>query len=209
MGVSNNVALWVAAALSIGLSAGGVAAVQAAPLTVVTVSAPAINCVFHVLCKVTVTDSVGNISIPGISGAARLQSRTFSAAVGTPGAGTKVYLYRVDLRQAIGFAECVAGMVINFGPVAKLPYKVGGPAQVFVIVSGGIGTIGLKLAEQDGDVITFEFSKLLCVGSTPGHGVSTFFFGLAAATAPKKVIATVFSVGSPPLVEVPARAPAH
>ena len=202
---------------SVGLSLAAMVMVLAArasagaePLAVVTVNAPAVNCVAHKSCKVKVTDSVGQVAAqPGLSGG-RLQSRTIAGAAGTPSTGKTLYLYRVDLANAWGSAECIAGMVLNFGPVTKLPYKKGGsPADVFVITSGGLGTVGLQSAQQDGDVITFAFSKLLCVGQKPGKGVSTFFFGLASATAPKPTTATVFSIGSPPFIEVPARAPSH
>ena len=40
----------------------------AAPLTVVNVSAPDINCVFETDCSVVVTDSVGNIALPNVDG---------------------------------------------------------------------------------------------------------------------------------------------
>ena len=182
---------------------------EAGSLSVVNVQAPLVNCVFHEACKVPVTDSVGNIPLPSLSGQARLQSRTIIGAAGTPGAGKTIYLYRVDLSNAWGSVECVAGMVVNFGPVTKLSYKLGSLADVFVITSGGLGTVGIKSAVQDDDVITFEFAKLLCVGQNPGNGVSTFFFGLASTTAPKTTTAEVFSIGSTPLVEVPARVPIH
>ena len=209
MGVSNDVAPWIVAALSIALLVGAPATVQAASLTIVTVSAPAVNCVFDATCKVTVTDSGGVIPLGIDSGTANLQSRPFPGGAGTPSAGKTIYLYRVDLRQAVGFVDCLVGMVINFGPVAKLPYNGGAPSDVFVITGGGLGTIGLKSAEQDGDVITFAFSKYVCVGAAPGTGASTFFFGLAAANAAKPTTATLFGFGSPGFVQTPARVPIH
>ena len=44
------------------LSSGG----NAQPLTIVEVSAPAINCVFNPACKITVSDTVGNILPPTV-----------------------------------------------------------------------------------------------------------------------------------------------
>src|SRR5947209_16244258 len=52
---------------------------------------------------------------------------------------------------------CLLGLVLNFGPVAKLPYKAGPLADVFVVTTGGLGTIGIKSAEKTGDIIEFEF----------------------------------------------------
>src|SRR4029077_10298557 len=130
----------------------------AQPLTVVEVNAPAVNCVFQPSCVITVTDTIGHIALPYIAtpGTAWLQSRIYPSAAGTPAAGKTGYVYRVSLTHASGRDACLLGLVLSFGPVVKLPYK--GPGQnadVFVITTGGLGTIGIKSAEQTGDVIEF------------------------------------------------------
>ena len=76
------------------------AAALATPLKAVTVAAPDVNCVFDPSCKLTVADTVGDISVPGVTGKAVLQSRTFSGAAGAPGEGLTGYDYRIDLTQA-------------------------------------------------------------------------------------------------------------
>jgi hypothetical protein len=186
---------------------------QAQKLTVVEVGAPAVNCVFHPSCTITVTDSVGHINLPNIEkpGTAWLQSRTYTGAPGTPGAGKTGYEYRVSLTEAAGSAECLGGLVLNFGPVAKLPYKGGALADVFVITTGGLGTIGLSSAERFGNVIVFEFSPQLCLDGAASIKNTTFFFGLAADTEPesKPIAAQIFAIGNPPLYEVEARVPKH
>jgi hypothetical protein len=188
---------------------------QAQKLTVVEVGAPAINCVFHPSCTITVTDSIGHINLPNIekAGTAWLQSRTYTGTPGTPGVGKTGYDYRVSLTEAAGTAECLGGLVLNFGPVAKLPYKGGGSplADVFVITTGGLGTIGLSSAEKFGDVIVFEFSPQLCLEGPANIKNTTFFFGLAADAepAPKPIAAQIYAIGSPPLYEVEARVPKH
>ena len=188
---------------------------QAQKLTVVEVGAPAVNCVFHPSCTITVTDSIGIIDLPYIekAGTAWLQSRTYTGAAGTPGAGKTGYEYRVSLTEAAGSADCLGGLVLNFGPVAKLPYKGGGGplADVFVITTGGLGTIGLSSAEKFVDVIVFEFSPQLCLEGPANIKNTTFFFGLAAAEAPapKPIAAQIFAIGSPPMYEVEARVPKH
>jgi hypothetical protein len=186
-------------------------AAEAEPLTVVEVGAPAINCVFNADCRVTVSDSIGALALPYIAtpGTAWLQSRTFAAQPGTPGAGTTAYEYRLSLTQASGSAECMGGLVLNFGPVTKLPYKNGALADVYVVTAGGLGTIGLKSAETFGNVIVFEFSKPLCLAGPPNDANTTFFFGLAAAAAPMAAKAHVFATGETPSYEVDARVPAH
>src|SRR6266852_6088651 len=77
---------------------------RAQPLTVVEVGAPAVNCVFHPSCTIMVSDSIGTIDLPYIAkpGTAWLQSRTYTGAPGTPGAGKTGYEYRVSLTEAAG-----------------------------------------------------------------------------------------------------------
>jgi hypothetical protein len=138
-----------------------------------------------------------------------LQSRTYTGMAGTPGAGLTGYEYRLSLTQASGSADCLGGLVINFGPVTKLPYKNNQLADVFVITSGGLGTIGLKSAEKFGNVIEFNFTKPLCLAGPPSDANTTYFFGLAAGATPQPIAAQIFSIGTPPLYEVDARVPAH
>jgi hypothetical protein len=182
----------------------------AAPLSVVKVAAPDINCVFETDCTIVVTDSVGNIPLPNITGTARLQSRTFTGQAGAPGAGKTGYEYRVDLTQAtaLGDVACVTALNVDFGPVTVLQYNKVGPADdVFVITKGGLGTIGLASAVQNRNIITFTFSQPVCAADTSGPGQTTFFFGLASIHTPKAITATIEAPGVFPDLNVKARAP--
>ena len=185
--------------------------VSAGPLTVVTVAAPGVNCVFSANCTITVTDSVGQLPLANLNtpNTAWLQSRTFTAAAGTPGAGKTGYEYRLDMTQASGSLECIGGIVVNFGPVAQLPYKNNQPSHVYVITQGGLGSIGLGDVEQDGDVITFNFAKFMCATEQKNAALTTFFFGLASINPPVPISAGVFATGIPPYFSIPARAPKH
>jgi hypothetical protein len=181
------------------------------PLTVVEVNAPAVNCVFQPSCVITVSDTTGPIALPYLKapGTAWLQSRIYPAAAGTPAAGLTGYVYRVSLTEASGSGECLAGLVLNFGPVAKLPYLPAQQADVFVVTSGGLGTIGIQSAKKSGDVIDFAFSKPLCVGGAPDIKNTTYFFGLASSAAPKHLNAQIYGFGQPPLYAVDARVPSR
>jgi hypothetical protein len=176
---------------------------QAAPLTVVDVGAPAINCVFNTSCVITVTDSVGNFTLPGDSGTGRLQSRTFDGAAGAPAAGKSGYDYRIDMTQmhAATAANCIGTLKVNFGPALTYAYKPGTPSQVFVVTTGGLGSTGPDTATLTGSVITFNFHTPVCPGQT------SYFFGLAsnnaAASSPAQMIPTP---GTGP-VTVDGRAP--
>ena len=179
------------------------------PLKVVNVGAPAINCVFDPSCTVTVTDTTAPIPIPA-GGTNFLQSRTFVGMPGAPANGLYVYEYRIDLRNALGitYIPCLSSMSIEFGPVVStLDYNGDGEAdQVYVITSGGLGSIGLASAEKEDNTITFTFSAPVCAGGHPGDGQSTFFFGLVSTQPPVNTTAKVKeTTGS--VYEVQARAP--
>lgn len=185
-------------------------AATAAPLTVVTVSAPAINCKFDTDCKITVNDSTANFTLSGTSGNAFLQSRTWpKGQAGTVGAGRFAYLYRLDLTQLAGLTAlpCVSKLSLDFGPVVALDYDGNGKADhVFVITKGGLGSVKPSSVDQVGNKITFNFATPVCAGSAPGKGETSFFFGLASAKTAKAVTATVTPTLGAPL-SLAARAP--
>jgi hypothetical protein len=195
-----------AAALLFGLPAA-----WAQPLIVAEVEAPAINCVFAPSCTIAVNDSVGFLPLPYLTApnTAFLQSRTVPGTPGTPTAGKAGYLYRISLTQAAGTADCLGGLVLNFGPALRLPFRPGHLADVFVITGGGLGTIGLKSATRFGDVIVFELAKSLCLAGGPDMHNTSFFFGLAGEASSMTTSAQIFASGNPPLYSVRARVPAH
>ncbi len=168
-------------------------AAAAAPLDVVTVVAPAINCKFDTACQITVSDSTAAIALPGATGSGFLQSRTFPPGEsGTAAAGLFGYEYRIDLRNLTGVtaAPCVSQLRLDFGPIALVDYDGDGNTdQVFVVTSGGLGSVGLSAADQAGDRITFTFNPPVCSGSSPGHGETTFFFGLSSTQPVRNVTA--------------------
>ncbi len=192
----------IAVAAAILTIASGAAA---ADLKVVEVSFPEVNCTFNPTCTITVSDTVGTIGLGLDDGNAILQSRTFTGAPGAPAAGKTGYMYRVDLTQGKGWVDCLVGLTVDFGPLVKQPYVKGSADlfDVFVGVKGGVGTVSIKSAEQDGAAITFMFAKPLCMGET------TFFVGLTAEKAPQSVSAGLFGYGSPPYHGVDARGPSH
>ncbi|HYH81710.1 MAG TPA: hypothetical protein VEX86_18030, partial [Longimicrobium sp.] len=139
----------------------------AAPLTLVNVSAPAINCVFNTSCSVTVSD----ITAP-MWGNGFLQSRTYQAAPGSPAAGMWVYQYRIDLTRVVGTTAIpqVTSVSVDFGPVVNsVDFNGDGSAgeQVFVVTGGGLGSVAPVSAIQVGRVITFTFSPPVAGGGSP------------------------------------------
>ena len=179
--------------------------------SVVNVGAPAVNCVYNTSCTIVVSDTIGNIPLPGISGTTRLQSRTFTGATGAPAATKHEFEYRSDLTQAVGVGSipCVSSLTFDFRPITKLPYIKGGPvADIYVVTSGGLGSVGIASADRVGNVTTIIFSKPICAGSSSAKGKTSYFFGLTAPTAPKMTTAQMQITGGA-LVNVPARVPTH
>lgn len=185
-------------------------AAHAQVLKVVEVGAPAVNCVFQTDCNIPVTDTTGNILLPTIpGGTAWLQSRTFAGEAGAPGVGTTGYEYRISMTQASGTSECIVSFTLNFGPHKPLPYKDNVNADVYVVTTGGLGTISLSKAERFGDVIEFTLNKALCANGAPNIANTTFFIGLAATAAPMHVNAQFAVTGKIPIYTADARVPTH
>jgi hypothetical protein len=167
-------------------------AAQATPLSFVNVNAPKFICVFDPNPNCTWADtgpgSVATFLPPPDLGKGILQSNTpIHGVAPAPGAGDWGYVYRVDLTNVRG-ANCVTRLALKFGPPVPLPYPPIPPpnpplADVFVVVQGGLGSVGLASVSQgngaSSNVILFTFAgKGVCPGA------SSFFFGLATKGPP-------------------------
>ena len=184
----------------------GLTGVHAAPLTVVNVGAPAVNCVFDPTCTTLVTDTTDTIALPGGAGTGFLQSRTFTGQPGSPAAGLFGYEYRIDLQGMMGitFVPCIDSLTIDFGPVVNtLDYNDNGAAddEVYVVTTGGVGTVAPVSADQVGNRVTFRFGPSVCARE------STYFFGLASTEPPREVTAQVHEIFLDTVLDIRARAP--
>lgn len=173
----------------------GVVQVYAGPLGIVHVNAPAVNCKFDSSCKVVVNDFVTDFAWSSPSNDSFLQSRTWpQGKPGTVAAGLYAYLYRIDLSKAMAATgyTCVKSFSIPFGPVETVDYSGSGTAaQVFVITTGGVGSIAPATAMKTGNQIDFTFEPQLCNGGQPGKGGMTFFFGLSSKNPSRQVTSTL------------------
>jgi hypothetical protein len=172
-------------------------------LKVVSVSAPAINCVFSTTCTITVNDATDSIPMSA-GGTGVLKSRTFKGLPGSPADGLFAFEYLLDLRNAVGATaiSCIDSMTINFSPVvSSLDFNSDRkPDQVFVVTGGGIGTIGLAAAVPTSN-LKFIFASPICSGA-PGKGGapdkkgdSSFFWGLVSMHPPKIADAALHEPG--------------
>lgn len=174
----------VAGATLLAVPAGA----QSVPLFPATVSGPNIECLFSAQCSIAPRDESIEIPLPGISGKAILQSRTFVGVAGSRAEGRTAYQYRIDLTNATALADfsCLTNLSVKFGPVAKLPYAAGTVLRDVYEINQGVpaNQVGFVKAEQTGDFVTFTFPVTFCAGDASGPGKSTFFFGLASLDAP-------------------------
>lgn len=176
------------------LAAAAFIVAPAMALTVVTTSAPAVNYVFSPTGIIYPTD----MSTPILNGGF-IQSRVFQGQAGSPAAGKWVYEYRVDLRNAVGILSVpyVTDVAVPFGTVRSYDYNFDGNAndQVFVITSGGLGTIGLQSSTQWWGFAFFKFTSPVWAGGSPGTGQSSYFWGLVSDHPPAVKTGYVYTDG--------------
>ena len=172
-------------------------AAKAAPLKIVNVAAPAINCVFSTSCSVRVKDTKEDVPLSK-GGEGVLRTRTFKGANGSPAEGLYAYQYRLDLTDAVGTKpSCIDWISLSFGPVVStLDFgESTRPDQVFVITSGAVGSIGLTSAVETRGTIRFTFKSPVCSGTPAAKGASTYFWGLVSASDPENVNALLHETG--------------
>jgi hypothetical protein len=172
-------------------------AAKSAPLKIVNVAAPAINCVFNRSCSVRVKDTKEDVPL-STGGKGLLRTRTFKGASGSPAEGLFAYEYRLDLTDAAGTKpSCIDWISLSFGPVVN-SLNFGGDArsdQVFVITTGGTGSIGLASAVQTRGTIRFRFKSPVCSGISGVKGASTYFWGLVSEQPPRNITALLHETG--------------
>ena len=153
-------------------------AAPAVPLSMTSVAAPDINCLFDADCTIVVDDATDNFSLPGGTGDGFLQSRLWPVGeAGAAGQGLYAYLYRIDATeiQAVTAEACVSTMSIEFGPIVAIDFDGdGSKEEVFVITKGGLGSVAPASVEQTDNDLTVTFSPPICPGET------SYFVGLAS-----------------------------
>lgn len=208
-------------AVALAIVTPGIALAQSGALTVVTVDAKDVACIYDKGCKLAGTDSTANVEMSNTIGhlpQPRLHVRTVVGAAGSPAAGKTGYLYRIDMTNAVGSLSlpCVTTLALDAGPTLKYEYFKGGAnADIFVVNTGLPGTIGVSKAERFGNGVTVTFRKGVCTGSGPGGGESSFFFGFTSDRAPRASTAQIQIAEGPPRSpttakgKAPTRAPGY
>jgi len=172
-------------------------------LRIVDVESRSLNCLFDSNCSITVNDQVSKFLLQNGAGEGILQSRVFPIGEkGTPGAGYTAYLYRIDLTEIKNTSQthCLQKFSLDFPDRVSMLYnrekEISG--DIFVVTRNAIGTIKPRRAWQAGRFVHFEFDNL-CIGAnsaTPDK-ISSFFFGMAATSAPKSQSAIITTTTLP------------
>lgn len=181
---SNILTSIVSALLATTMFLGVQGSARAQTLSIVHVNAPAVNCKFDPSCKVVVNDFVTDFAWSSTANDSFIQSRTWpQGKLGTAAAELYAYVYRIDLSKSMAATHftCVKTLTIPFGPVEAVKYSGETPHHVFVVTSGGLGSIAPISAVRNIDnTIDFTFQQPFCNGGQPGKGGMTFFFGLSS-----------------------------
>jgi hypothetical protein len=170
---------------------------SAAPLQIVNVSAPEINCFFSTNCKVSGHDVVGFFTVPETTGEGMLLSRTYAGQPGAPLVGYGAYVYRIDvsgIHSGSAGTAAVESLTVAFPPEI-IPRDYGHTgitnSQVWVITGGGLGTINLGSATSTGTNITFVFSPPIPCANGTNAGQSSYFFGVVSTNATFQSVAQI------------------
>ncbi|HUJ47152.1 MAG TPA: hypothetical protein VLV55_08480 [Rhizomicrobium sp.] len=184
----------------------------AAPLTVVNVDSSDVTCTFDLSCAVTVTDTFGPYPpSSGYSGHPKLWTRTFVGGAGSQADGLTAFEYQADFTHAHAQTDinCAIDVTVRTGPITQLNYDGSGNADVYVITTGALGTIGLSSAVRSGAHVTFTFTTPICPKNGTAPGQLSFYFGFASPNSPVKGHAQSSLTFGGGTVNVPARVPAH
>ena len=209
-------AAFILISLLVLLAAHGSNQANAAPtavLTVATVSAPDVNCLFDDDCTIFVEDTAASFTLDDMTGTGFLQSRLWPRGqAGTDGVGLFPYLYRMDMRELIGPGNpgCVTSFSFEFGPVVPLDYDNDGSLEdLFVITSGGLGSITPSIVDLTNGKLTVSFSPPVCgdFSAAQDNGESSFFMGLASPFRDREVVADVITNWSANSLELAVLAP--
>src|SRR5664280_2431463 len=168
--------------------------IHAAPLKIVKVNAPAINYLFSSNGTVTVNDTVDQFTtnlppyttnLPNASLSGLLQSRTYKGQPGTPEAGLNAYEYRLVLQKLTGpRSVSINSMTLNFSPYSSFNCNKQKNNQVWVVTSGGVGSVGPGSATTSGSKVTFHFNPPLTLSNDSSQETSSYFFGMISPTPP-------------------------
>ena len=191
----------LAAAAALALTYTGV---SAASLTIANVTQAQINCIYDRACRGLGTNSSDNLQFYQQGNGAQIRTRTLTGVAGSPAAGKTGYQYRIDLTAANLNSECIRGMAVGFGTIDQLNYKGSGPTHVFVITSGGPGTVAPSSVDFNAStgLILIEFGQPVCPGK------SSFEIGLSSSSArATRAPVWLWEASAPPIMLTTARVP--
>jgi hypothetical protein len=145
------------------------------PMTVVDADSSKVVRMYNPAGSVVVQDTSPSLALTGLTGSGFVQCRRLPQGLpGTAAAGLFGYWYRVSLLGTSG-AVGVSRLEIDIGTVTPLDYAGTGPADVFILTGGAIGTVRPSSVVRTAAgrlVLTFDPAVLA--------SQSSFFVGFAS-----------------------------
>jgi hypothetical protein len=195
----------------LGLAAAAAMALAHTPLaaqelTIADVNRSQANCDFDPACKGVSTDTSVNLQYYMQGDAAQIKTSTLAGLAGSPAAGKTGYEYQIDLTAVPvnGGSECIFGMVLGFRTVDQVNYGGNGAADLYVVTSGGSGTIAPTAAELIAPgLVEIDFGGAgICAGQ------ASMTFGLSSSQgSPAPADIRLLEPGPVPILDVTARVP--
>lgn len=182
------------------------APLAAAPLTIANVGRSQANCDFDVACTAASTNTSANLQYYMQGATAQIWTRTLSGQAGSAAAGKTGYEYQIDLSAVPvdGGSECIFGMLLGFPVLDQVNYSGNGSTDLYVVTSGGSGTIAPTAASLAAPgLLEIDFG---------GEGIcasqASMAFGLSSSQgSPATADIRLLQSGPIPILDVTARVP--
>ena len=192
------------------------AGLQAQSLKLLNVNDPGIYCRFSPDCHVAPVETSSSFTPTNLAAACVLQSRSF-AGNGMDAAGTYGYEYRIVLNNAGAQGDnflTVDSLTLHFDSPQSFAFGGHASNQVWVVATGGPGSLAPGSASLSGTNIVVKFSPPIILVTKTNQSAGTYYFGMISTGQPRVTTAVVTGLAQtlpdapvPFEEELPARTP--
>jgi hypothetical protein len=185
------------------------AGVHAQSLQLLNANYPGILCRFSPDCHVTPTSDSSSFDITNFAATCVLESRSFLGN-GMDAHGVYGYEYRVILNnhgeRGTNYLT-VDSLTLNFDSLQSFAFGQHASNQVWIVTSGGPGSVAPGAAEMTESNVVVQFNPPLVLATLTNNSVSTYFFGMASKNRPQVTTAILSgSTQTPPDDAIPFKA---
>ena len=192
------------------------AGLHAQSLKLLNVNDPGIYCRFSPDCHVAAVEKSSSFTPTNLAATCVLESRSF-AGNSKDTTGVYGYEYRVILSNAGARGDnflTVDSLALNFDSPQNFAFGGHANNQVWVVATGGPGSLAPGSASFSGTNIVFQFDPPIVLATKTNQSTGTYYFGMMSTGQPR--ITTAVITGSaqaspdapvPFEEELPARTP--